>query len=327
LRSLVGVQIVGTGSYVPERVVTNEDLASLGCDADWIVQRTGIRERRHAPEGATTSDLAVAAAKRCLASARVEPKDVDLLVLATMSPDRLLPATATAVQHKLGVNCAAMDVSAACAGFTYALFTAMQFVGTGCSKRALVIGADANSRVVDPGDIKTYPLFGAGAGAVLLAPGSPEQGALAYTLGSDGSGIDLLHRPVGGAERPFRAQGPQDGSWFLQMEGRPVFKWAVRVVDESSRQVLEAVGVEPRQVAWWIFHQANVRILDAAVEALEIDRERVVMHMDRYGNTSAGSIPLALDETLRAGKIRRGDLVVMSGFGAGLTWGTAAWRW
>jgi 3-oxoacyl-[acyl-carrier-protein] synthase-3 len=255
LRSLVGVQIIGTGSYVPERVVTNEDLASLGCDADWIVQRTGIRERRHAPEGVTTSDLAVAAARRCLEAARVEPKDVDLLVLGTMSPDRLLPATATAVQHKLGVNCAAMDVSAACAGFTYALFTAMQFVGTGCSNRALVIGADANSRVIDPSDIKTYPLFGDGAGAVLLAPGSPEQGALAYTLGSDGSGVDLLHRPVGGAERPFRGQGPQDGSWFLQMEGRPVFKWAVRIVAESSRQVLDAAGVEPRQVAWWILHR------------------------------------------------------------------------
>jgi 3-oxoacyl-[acyl-carrier-protein] synthase-3 len=327
LRSLVGVQIVGTGSYVPERVVTNEDLASLGCDADWIVQRTGIRERRHAPEGVTTSDLAVAAGQRCLASARVESKEVDLLVHATMSPDRLLPATATAVQHKLGLNCAAMDVSAACAGFTYALFTAMQFVATGCSKRALVIGADANSRVVDPGDIKTYPLFGDGAGAVLLAAGSPEQGALAYTLGADGGGTDLLHRPVGGAERPFRADAPQDGSWYLQMDGRPVFKWAVRLVEETSRQVLEAAGFTPADVNCWLLHQANVRILDAAIEALGIERQLVVMHMDRYGNTSAASIPLALDETLRAGKIRRGDLVVMSGFGAGLTWGTAAWRW
>jgi 3-oxoacyl-[acyl-carrier-protein] synthase-3 len=275
----------------------------------------------------TTSDLAVAAARNCLAAARVGAKDVDLLILATMSPDRLLPATATAVQHELGVNCAAMDLSAACAGFAYALVTGMQFVGTGCSKRALVIGADANSRVVDPGDIKTYPLFGDGAGAVLLAPGSPEQGALAYTLGADGGGTDLLHRPVGGAERPFRADGPQDGSWFLQMEGKPVFKWAVRVVEETSRQVLAAVNLAPGDVNCWLLHQANVRILDAAIEALGIDRERVVMHMDRYGNTSAASIPLALDETLRAGKIRRGDIIVMSGFGAGLTWGTAVWRW
>ena len=327
VRRLTGVQIVGTGSYVPERVVTNADLASLGCDAEWIVQRTGIHERRHVAPGQSTGDLAVAAAERCLAAAGVDRKEVDLVLLGTMSPDRLLPATATEVQHRLGLNCGATDLSAACAGFAYALATGMQFVATGCSRRALIIGADANSRVVDPTDVKTYPIFGDGAGAVLLAPGSDEQGALAYSLGADGGGPDQLCRPVGGAKSPFQAGAEQAGSWLLQMEGRPVFKWAVRLVDESARQVLAAAALTPEQIKWWLFHQANVRIIDAAVDALKIDRERVVIHMDRYGNTSSASIAIALDETFRSGGIRRGDHLLMSGFGAGLAWGTIAWRW
>lgn len=326
VRSLSGVQILGTGSFVPDTVVTNGDLSSLGCDPEWIVQRTGIRERRHCPPGMTTSDMAIAAAERCLEAAKVDRSEIDLLILGTMTPDRLLPATATRVQSRLGLNCGAMDVTAACAGFTYALTTAMQFVSTGCSKKALVIGADANSRVIDPTDVKTYPLFGDGAGAVILSAGSPEQGALAYTIGADGSGTELLHRPVGGAESPFHA-GVEPSSWLLKMDGRPVFKWAVRLVEETTRQVLDASGLSTEQIDCWLFHQANVRILDAAIEALEIDRERVVMHMDRYGNTSAASIPIALDETVRAGGIRRGDNLLMSGFGAGLSWGTIAWRW
>ena len=327
VRRLTGVQIVGTGSFVPDNVVTNEDLAGLGCDADWILQRTGIRERRHAPADMSTGDMAVAAAERALAAADVERRDIDLLILATLSPDRLLPATATAVQHRLGLNCAAMDLSAACSGFSYALATGIQFVASTCSHRTLVIGADANSRVIDPGDKKTYPLFGDGAGAVVLAPGSPEQGALAYTLGSDGGGTDLLCRSIGGAAQPFRHGAEQGGSWYIEMEGKPVFKWAVRVAEESARQVVEAAGWQLEDVNCWLLHQANVRILDAAIDALGILRERVVMHLDRYGNTSAGSIPIALDETLRAGGIRRGDHLVMSGFGAGLTWGALAWRW
>lgn len=327
VRSLTGVQVVGTGSFVPDNVVTNADLSSLGCDPEWIVQRTGIRERRHAPLGMSTGDMAVIAAERCLAAAKVNRSDVDLLVLGTMTPDRLLPATATIVQHRLGLNCGACDVSAACAAFTYALTTAMQFVATGCSKRALVIGADANSRILDPTDVKTYPLFGDGAGAVLLAPGSPEQGALAYTIGSDGGGTEMLCRRVGGAEIPHGSEAAQGKSWLVEMDGRPVFKWAVRLVEESARQVLDAAGLSTEQINCWLLHQANVRILDAAIEALGIERERVVMHMDRYGNTSAASIPIALDETLRAGGIRRGDHLVMSGFGAGLAWGTIAWRW
>jgi len=318
----MGVQIIGTGSFVPDQVVTNDDLASLGCDAEWIVKRTGIRERRHAPPEMTTSDMAVAAAKRAIEASGVRVDEIDLVLLATFTPDRLMPATATAVQDKLGLRCGAMDLVAACSGFIYALITGMQFVATGGSRRALVIGADTNSRVLDPTDKKIFPLFGDGAGAVLLAPGSGEQGALSYTLGSDGSGADLLCRESGGVELPYDPE-----RWYMQMDGRAVFKWAVRLVDQVSRQVVEAADMRIDQIDWWLLHQANVRILDAAAEALEIDREKVIMHLDRYGNTSAGSVPIALDETFRAGKIKRGEHLLMSGFGAGLTWGTTVFRW
>ena len=322
MRKVTGVQIVGTGSFVPDIIVTNGDLASLGCDADWIIKRTGIRERRHVPPEMSTGDMALVAAQRCIEASGIDRTEIDLLLLATFTPDRLMPATATMVQDKLGLNCGAMDIAAACSGFVYALITGMQYVATGGSRYALVIGADANSRVVDPADKKTYPIFGDGAGAVLLTAGSPEQGALAYTLGADGSGADLLCRQTGGAAKPY-----DPTAWYMHMEGRPVFKWAVRLVEEVSRRVVDAAGLTVDQIDWWLLHQANARILDAAAESLEIDRDRVVMHLERYGNTSAASIPLALDETLRAGEIDRGQYLLMSGFGAGLTWGTTVFRW
>ncbi len=321
-RQLMGVQIVGTGSFVPDNVVTNEDLAALGCDAEWIVKRTGIRERRHAPPGMNTSDMAIAAAERAMESAGVKPSEIDLLLLGTFTPDRMMPATATTVQHKLGLQCGAMDLVAACSSFLYSLSTGMQFVATGGSKRCLVIGADTNSRVVDPTDPKIYPLFGDGAGAVVLAPGSGEQGALSYTLGSDGSGVELLSRPTGGVESPYVPE-----SSYMQMDGRAVFKWAVRLIEEVSRTSVEAAHLSLADIDHWIFHQANVRILDAAVSSLEIDRKKVVMHLDRYGNTSAASVPIALDETFRAGKISAGNHLLLCGFGAGLTWGTTVFRW
>ena len=327
LRRLTGVQIVGTGSFVPENIVTNEALASLGCDADWIIQRTGIRERRHAPPEMSTSDMAVAAAKRCIESADIDPRQIDLVVLATLSPDYLLPATAAAVQDRLGLNCAAMDLSAACAGFMYAIVTGMQFVATGSSKFALVIGADTNSRVMNPADKKTFPLFGDGAGAVLVAKGSEKQGLLSYTLGADGSGEQLLIRPAGGSRVPLNGEATIRSDWFVKMDGRPVFKWAVRLLEDSSQQVLQAAGLKTSDVALWVFHQANIRILDAAVDALAIDRQKVETHIDRYGNTSAGSVPIALDEALRAGRFGRDDLLLMCGFGGGLSWGTALMRW
>lgn len=327
LRRLTGVQIIGTGSYVPDNVVTNEDLARLGCDPDWIIQRTGIRERRHAPPETSTGDMAVAAAERCIAAAGIDRSRIDLLVLGTLSPDYLLPATAPAVQSRLGLNCPAMDVSAACAGFLYSMITAMQYVATGCSEMALVIGSDTNSRLMKWDDKKTYPLFGDGAGAVLITRGSPEQGLLSYTLGADGTGEKLLVRFAGGSRCPFVKDQQLDPEWFVHMDGRPVFKWAVRLLDDTSRQVLSAAGVTTDDVKLWIFHQANIRILDAAAQALGIDLGKCETHIERYGNTSAGSVPIALDEAFRAGRFGRNDLLLMSGFGGGLAWGTALMRW
>ena len=333
LTEQMGVQITGTGSYLPDNVVTNEDLARLGCDPEWIVQRTGIHERRHTPTGMATSDMATKAAERAIEASGVNPKEIDLLLLGTFTPDRLLPQAATLVQHRLGLNCPAMDLSAGCAGFMYSLITGVQFIAAGGARNALVIGADNNTCALNPDDKKTYPLFGDGAGAVVLSPGSPEQGMLAGTLGADGSGAYLLTRRVGGSACPFGSElaeeEPRDHGepWLMEMEGRPVFKWAVRLLEDTFEHVLTASGCDRDQISLWILHQANARILDAAAESMGLPPDRVVKHLDRYGNTSGGTIPIALDESFREGRIKRGDDLVLCGFGAGLSWGTAVWRW
>ncbi|MEO0531896.1 MAG: beta-ketoacyl-ACP synthase 3, partial [Planctomycetota bacterium] len=287
---LMGVRISGTGSHLAEKVVTNEDLGRLGCDPEWIIKRTGIRERRHAPPDINTSDLATEAGAKAIADSGVDPDEVDLVLLATFTPDRLMPQTATIVQDRLGLNCAAMDLVAACAGFTYALLTGAQFVATGAARNVLVIGADTNTRVLNADDKKTFPLFGDGAGAVMLSPGSDEQGLLAATMGADGSGAELLTRPMGGVEQPFdlaKAAEAERPPWLMTMDGRPVFKWAVRLLEDTFDHVLTAAGREKDAVKLWLLHQANARILDAATDSMGVPRERVVKHLDRYGNTSA----------------------------------------
>lgn len=329
----MGVRISGTGCCLAEKVVTNEDLARLGCDPEWIIKRTGIRERRHAPAGVSTSDLATEAGAKAIEASGVDPSEIDLVLLATFTPDRLMPQTATLVQDRLGLNCAAMDLVAACAGFTYALLTGAQFVATGAARHVLVIGADTNTRVLDSDDKKTFPLFGDGGGAVVLSPGTEEQGMLAATMGADGSGSDLLTRRMGGVEMPFSTNGsaePDDDGhlpWLMEMDGRPVFKWAVRLLEDTFDHVLTAADREKDSVKLWLLHQANARILDAATDSMGVPRERVVKHLDKYGNTSAGSIPIALDESVRAGLVEPGDELLMCGFGAGLSWGTALWKW
>ncbi len=325
--TLTGVQILGIGGYVPPRVVRNEDLASLGCDAEWIEKRTGIRERRQAEANVATSDLAYEAALRCLEQAEVAAQDVDLIVLATMSADSPAPSTACRLQRRLGCSAPAFDVSAACAGFMYALATGMQFVKTGNARRVLVVGSDVMTRAVNPADKKTYPLFGDGAGAVLLGAGQADQGLLAYTLGADGSGVELLHIPAGGSREPLTPQGMEKGRQYMAMDGRAVFKWAVRLVADSCREVLGHAGLTTSDVTWLVLHQANKRILEAAAADLGMPLERVVMNLDRYGNTSAGSIPLVLDELNQKNLLHRGDNVLLSGFGAGLAWGTGLFRW
>ena len=323
----MGVQVIGIGSSVPENNVRNEDLASLGYDADWIVQRTGILQRRHATAEMATSDLAAEAGRRCLENAGVAADEVDLVILGTYTPDFLMPSAACLVQEKMGLRAPAFDLHAACASFVYAMITGMQFVATGCNRRVLVIGADCNSRIVNPDDKKTFPLFGDAAGAVLLAPGGENQGALSYAVGSDGSGADLLWRPMGGTRMPFKADASANGLQYMAMEGRPIFKWAVRMLDETVNQVLEKAGATLDQISLVIFHQANMRIIASATKSLGLDKDRVFNNLDRYGNTSSASIPLALDEAYQQGRISRGDLVLFSGFGAGLTWGTMLLRW
>lgn len=326
--SLMGVQIVGSGSYVPENIVTNADLRErYGFDPDWIEQRTGIFARRHAPRDLATSDLAVEAAKRAIDNAGVQAADIDLLIVGTFTPDHLCPSTACLVQEKLGLDVPAFDVSAACSGFMYALTTGSQYVATGNSKLALVIGADCTSRIVNPLDKTIAPLFGDGAGAVLVSRGSSEQGFLSYQLGSDGGGGSLLECSAAGTRNPVSIEDIAAGRQFMRMDGKNVFMWAVRVVEDTIRLLLEKSGTRIEDVSHFFLHQANARILDHVVEKLGVPREKVLKQVDRYGNTSAGSIPLVLDEASRAGRIQRGDTVLMCGFGAGLTWGTALFRW
>ena len=327
-RRLTGVRVLATGSYVPDGVVTNEHLhQKLGFDSDWIVKRTGILERRHALPHQATSDLCYEAARRCIDSAGVKASEIDLLLLATFTPDMSFPSTACLVQNQLKLNCPAMDLQAACAGFMYALITGAAYVAAGVSDLALIIGGDANSRVVNPDDIKTYPLFGDGAGAVLLTRGRPNQGILSYSLGADGSGGDLLSRPACGSRLPPSPELLKKGLHYMYMDGRAVFRWAVDIMCDTILDVLTAGELKPGDVDLYLPHQANIRIINAAIDVLRIPRSRVFNNLDRYGNTSAGSVPLALDEAVQEGRLEPDDLVVLSGFGSGLAWGTALMRW
>lgn len=327
-RTLLGVQVLSTGAYVPEHVVTNDELkARYGFDSDWIVQRTGIVTRHHAPAEQATSDLCVEAGRRAMRAARVDPEQVDLVVVGTFTPDFTCPSTACLVQDKLGLDAPAIEVQSACAGFVYALVTAAQYIATGNSRMALVIGGDCNSRITNPNDQKTYPLFGDGAGAVLLAPGDPHQGLICYQMGADGSGGPLLNRPSGGTKRPATHADLDAGLHYLQMDGRNVFKWAVHLLTDTIELVLGKSGMSIHDVSLFVLHQANIRIIQSAMEQLGVPDEKVFNNLQKYGNTSAASIPLALDEAYQAGKINRGDTLLVSGFGAGLSWGTALLRW
>jgi len=326
----VGFRLVATGGAVPDRVVTNADLVRLGCDAEWIVARSGIHERRHAPPETATSDLAARAAEAALVLAGVDRSRVDLLVLGTFTPDTCIPSTACVVQERLGLDAPAMDVTAACAGFAYALVTAANFIAAGSSRLALVVGADTNSRVVDPEDVKTWPLFGDGAGAVLLA--ATESGAdalpglLAFSLGADGRGAGMLVCPMGGSRQPVTAEGLARREQYMRMDGRAVFKWAIRLAQDNVREVVARAGLSLDDIDLFVLHQANARIVEGVREGLALPPDRFALNIDRYGNTSSGSIPLAMDEAWRAGRIGPGSTVVVCGFGGGLAWGSAVWK-
>jgi len=323
------VGILGVGYAVPERRLTNFDLEKMVDTSDeWITTRTGIKERRIADEGTAASDLAVLAGQRALEQAQVEPRDIDLVIVATVTGDYVFPSTACLVQDRLGIaNAAAYDLAAGCSGFVYALDQAWHGVRSGAYRYALVIGSEVLSRIVDWQDRSTCVLFGDGAGAVVLGPVPDGYGLMASYLGSDGSGADKLYVPAGGSRQPLTPEAMAGRQQFIRMCGKDVFKFAVRVIEEATLEVLRRAGLAPSDIDLFIPHQANIRIIDAAVERLGIDRERIVVNVDRYGNTSAASIPIALGEALDAGRIQPGHRIVCVGFGAGLTWGAVAMRW
>jgi 3-oxoacyl-[acyl-carrier-protein] synthase-3 len=319
-------RIAGTGSYLPEKVVTNDDLAKVVDTSDeWIHSRTGIRERRVVAEGQTTSDLGYQAALKALEAAGVSADEIDLIVVGTTTPDLIFPSTACLIQQKLGVKgCPAFDVNAACSGFVFALSVADQYVRSGAAKTALVIGAETLTRMVDWTDRTTCVLFGDGAGAVVLKADS-ETGILGTHLHSDGSKKELLWNPVG-VSKGFDADAPNVGVRIV-MAGNEVFKHAVKALDSVVDETLDAHGLDRHDVDWLIPHQANLRIIEATAKRLDMPMERVIVTVDRHGNTSAGSVPLALDEAVRSGRVQRGQLLLLEAFGGGFTWGSALLRY
>ena len=322
----VFARIAGTGSYLPEKCLTNDDLAKFVDTSDeWIAARTGIRERHIAAEGETTGDLAYHAAVRALKAAGVEPSELDLIVLGTTTPDLIFPSTACLVQHRLGANgCPAFDVNAACSGFVYALTVADKFIRSGAAKTVLVIGAETLTRMVDWTDRTTCVLFGDGAGAVVLKADT-ETGILSTHMHADGSKKELLWNPVG-VSVGFKPEETNAGV-KIHMIGNDVFKHAVKALDSVVEETLEANGLDRHDIDWLIPHQANLRIIEATAKRLDMPMERVVVTVDKHGNTSSGSVPLALDEAVRSGKVQRGQLVLLEAFGGGFTWGSALLRY
>lgn len=322
--------ITGTGFCVPDKVLTNADLEKLVDTSDeWIMERTGIRERRIAAPNEAASDLAFAAGERALADAKVKPEDVDLILVATVTGDMLFPSTACLLQEKLkAVNAAAMDLSAGCTGFIYALDAARQYLATGTYKTALVVGVEVLSRITDWQDRGTCVLLGDGAGAAVVQSSlEPNRGVVAALLGADGSGGSDLCMPAGGSRIPVSRESLEGRLHYLQMKGNAIFKVAVRRMSQTVTRLLERVKAKADEVKLLIPHQANLRIIEATAKQLKFPMERVLVNIEKYANTSSATTIIALDEARRSGRIVAGDLVIMVAFGAGLTWGGVAIRW
>jgi 3-oxoacyl-[acyl-carrier-protein] synthase III len=322
----VYARIAGTGSYLPAQVVTNADLAArVDTSDEWIASRTGIRQRHVAAEGETTCDLAFHAATRAMEAAGVQAAELDLIVLGTTTPDLIFPATACLLQARLGANgCPAFDVNAACSGFVYALTVADKFIRSGSARTVLVVGAETLTRMLDWNDRSTCVLFGDGAGAVVLKA-DDETGILSTHLHADGGKKELLWNPVG-VSVGFKPEEHNAGVRVL-MTGNEVFKHAVKALDSVVEETLAANGLDRHDIDWLIPHQANLRIIEATAKRLDMPMERVVVTVDRHGNTSSGSVPLALDEAVRSGRIQRGQLLLLEAFGGGFTWGSALVRY
>ncbi len=321
--------ISGWGTALPDQRLTNADLERRVDTSDqWIVERTGIRERRVAAEGESTATLAIEAGAAAIKHAGLTPDAIDLMIVATATTEQLIPHTGAFVGDGLGVHCGSFDLNAGCAGFVYELVTGAALLTAGNLEHVLVIGAETLSRVTDPTDRGTCILFGDGAAAMVLSA-SPDEGPglLAWDLGCDGSAAGLLEIPAGGSRLPASAETVANGEHFLRMAGQEVFRRAVRIVVESATNALGRAGLGVDDITWFAPHQANVRIIESAGNRLGIPAERTLVNIDRYGNTSAASIPLVLAEAADDGRLQQGDLVLLSGFGAGLTWGSAILRW
>jgi 3-oxoacyl-[acyl-carrier-protein] synthase-3 len=321
--------ITGTGRSVPDRILTNKDLEKIVDTSDeWIRTRTGIHERRIAAEGEGVSVYAGEAGRQAIEAAGVAPEQIDLVILATVTPDMPIPATSCLLQHQLGcVNATAFDMQAGCSGFIYAQSVAKQFLLTGRSNHVLVIGAELLSKFLDWSDRATCVIFADGAGAVVMSAGESPRGVLASAMHTDGAMTDFICMPGGGAKNPPSTETLAQGLHFIRMRGNETFKMAVRSLEDVCREVLDAAALTPDDVDWFIPHQANRRIIDAVGSRLGIGDDRCYVNIERYGNTSAASIPIALDEAVRDGKIKSGDVVLMAAFGAGLTWAGSVVRW
>jgi 3-oxoacyl-[acyl-carrier-protein] synthase-3 len=321
--------VLGTGSALPEKVITNADLEKMVDTSDrWITDRTGIRERRQAAPHETTSTLSVQASRHALEKAGIKATDLDLIICSTISPDMPLPSTASLIQRELGAHgCCAFDLAAACSGFLFGMTVAEQFIRTGASKRVLVIGAELLSRYLDYKDRATCVIFGDGVAAAVFGPVEPPSGILAHELHTEGLYADHLFIPAGGTALPASCQTVEQGAHYIKMRGNELFKVAVRSLEDVSRQVLKKAGLTTDDIDLFIPHQANQRITDAVRERLGLDSDRVYSNICRIGNTSSASIPICLDECVQSGRLKKGDLVLMSAFGAGVTWGAVLMRW
>ncbi len=327
--NLTPVGIIGTGRYVPDRILTNQDLEKMvETNDEWIVTRTGIRERRIAAEDQATSDLALKAAERALDKAGISAEQLDLIIVATITPDMAFPATANIIQDKLGARgAAAFDLGAACSGFIYGLANAVNFIAAGIYRYALVIGAECLSKITDYTDRNTCILFGDGAGAVVLGPVPEGRGFRSFELGSDGSGGELLKIAGGGSRHPSTIETVRQKMHYIYMAGSEVFKFAVRIMGNAAEEALKKAGMAKEEIDLLIPHQANIRIIHSALHRLNLPEEKCMINLDRCGNVSAASIPMALAEADEQGRMKEGDRIVFVGFGGGLTWGASVLIW
>ena len=326
---MIRSKIISTGSYLPERILTNFDLEKMvDTSNEWIIERTGIKERRIASEDQAASDLAYEASRLAIGRASLKAKDIDLLIAATVTGDMPFPSTACILQHKLGAkNAAAFDINAACSGFLFGLYIADSFIRSGIHKRVLVVGTEVLSKITDWEDRTTCVLFGDGAGAVIAEPTKEEKGIISMNINSDGGMWNLLHIPGGGSRYPVSKDSINKRLHYIKMKGNETFKFAVRTLEDLVVKILKENKLDPSKLSLLIPHQANLRIIQATADRLGIPLNKVLINLDKYGNTSAASIPIALDEAVMTGRVRDGDYILLEAFGGGLTWASALIKW